>query len=317
MEKAVGVVRFRPAPDFDRLRAIMHEEPREVIAQGKHFLNHAAPDKLTQARTYNLLCYTSACILKRSAVEAAYHGHEAVELARQVEGVEGKAVLFDSLVNFGSASERIGEYDRSVEAYREALAMPLDWLDRRQYEEAVVTYLGRALSYKGDYGGAIAAFDQAGALAAARQDRYAHEFLYNLRGICHMKRGDLEAAEQFIAMAATVTNDETRYELGPKGQILGSMAVLRMLQARLAEAEEYAKAALEIATAVEDPHGQVEGKLVLAYCAKASRRVHPAADLAGEASRIAFAYGYIPLIQELTWLMGHIYPQGVRPRETG
>jgi len=309
MEKAVGVVRFRPAPDFDRLRAIMHEDPREVIAQGKHFLNHAAPEKLTQARTYNLLCYTSACVLKRSVVEAAYHGHEAVRLAREVTGVEGKAVLFDSLVNLGTASERIGEYDRSIEAYREALAMPLDWLDRRHHEEAVMTYLGRALSYKGDYLGAVAAFDMAGELAAVRQDPYAHEFLHNLRGICHMKLGDLETAERFISLAATVSNDETRYELGPKGQILGSMAVLRMLQNRLPEAEEYAHAAQEIATEVEDPHGQVEGKLVLAHGAKTARRVHQAAELAGEASRIAFAYGYIPLIQEMTWLMGFIYPQ--------
>lgn len=309
MEKAVGVVRFEPAPDFDRLRAIMHEDPKEVIAQGKHFLSHARLEALTQARTYNLLCYTSACVLKRSIVEAVFHGHEAVRLAREVPNAVGKGVLFDSLVNLGTASERIGEYDRAIDAYREALSLPLDWLDRRHHEESVLTYLGRALYYKGDYTDALAIFDQAGQLAVIRQDPYANEFLHNLRGLCHMKMNDLDTAERFISLAAAVTNDETRYELRPKSHILGSMAVLKMLRAELGEAEAYAKAALEIATEVEDPHGKVEGQLVLAFCAKAQRRVQQAAELASCASRIAFDYGYAPLIEEMAWLLGCLYPQ--------
>ncbi len=309
MEKAVGVVRFRPAPDFDRLKAIMHEDPREVIAQGKHFLSHGNLDPLIQSRTYNLLCYTSACILKRSVVEAVFHGHEAVRLARQVPGVESKAMLFDSLVNLGTASERIGEYDRSIDSYREALSMPLDWIDRRHHEEAVITYLGRALYYRGDYTDALGAFDQAGALAATRQDPYANEFLHNLRGLCYLKMNDLAEAERYISLAAAVTNDETRYELRPKSHILGSMAVVQMLRAELGLAEDYARAALEIATEVEDPHGQVEGNMVLAFCARAQRRVQQALEHSEAASKVAYAYGYVPLIQDLVWLSGHIYPQ--------
>lgn len=309
MEKAVGVVRFRPAPDFDRLKAIMHEDPKEVVAQGKHFLAHSHPDILTQSRTYNLLCYTSACILRRSVVEAVFHGHEAIRLARQVEGVEGKAILFDSLVNHGTACERIGEYTRAIDSYREALTMPLDWLGRRHHEEAVITYLGRALYYKGDYTDALTAFDQAGQIAAHRHDPSANEFLHNLRGLCHLKMGDPDTAEHYISLAASISNDETRYELRPKSHILGSMAVLQMLRGELAQAEEYAQATLEIAVEVEDPHGQVEGKMVLAYCAKAQRRVHAVAELSAAASRVAFEYGYVPLIQDLTWLLGYLYPQ--------
>lgn len=309
MEKAVGVVQFRPAPDFDRLRAVMHEDPREVIPQGKHYLNHACPDSLTQSRTYNLLCYTSACVLKRSAVEAVFHGHEAVRLAREVPGVEGKKILFDSLVNLATASERIGEYDRAIEAYREALSMPLDWIGRRPHEEAVLTYLGRVSYYKGAYEDAIAAFDQAGAIAAERQDPYANEFLHNQRGMCFLKMTDLEMAEHYISMAASITNDETRYELRPKSHILGSMAILKMLKQDLHDAEAYARATVDIATEVEDPHGLVEGNMVLACCAQSQRRVQQAVELAGQASRTAFAYGYVPLIQEMTWLMGYLYPQ--------
>lgn len=309
MEQAVGLVRFRPAPDLDRLTALMGEDPAEVIPQGKHFLNHARLDELTQARTYNLLCYTSACVLKRSVVEAVFHGHEAGRLAREVPGVEGKRTLFDSLVNLGTAAERIGEYDRAIDAYREALSMPLDWIGRRVHEEAILSYLGRALYYKGSFDDALTTFDQAGAGAQSRQDPVAGEFLHNLRGLCYMKMGDLEMAEYYLSLAASITNDETRYELRPKSQILGSMAVLYMLKSDLTEAERYARATLQIAAEVQEPHGQVEGNMVLAYCARAQRRVHQAMELSAVASRIAFEYGYVPLIQEMTWLMTHLFPQ--------
>lgn len=308
MEQAIGVVQFRPAPDFDRLKAVMHENPREVIPQAKHFLNHGQPDLLTQARTYNLMCYTSACVLKRSAVEAVYHGHEAVRLSQELTGIEGKRTLFDSLVNLGTAAERIGEYDRAVNAYREALGMPLDWLGRRAHEEAILTYLGRVHYYRGDHQDALTAFDQAGTLAEARNDPYANEFLHSHRGLCYMKLDDLEMAEHFLSLAASITNDETRYELQPKSHILSSMAVLQMLKDDPEEAEEYAQAALDLASEVQDPHGQVKGKLVLAYCAKSRRRVQQAVELAAAANRVAFEYGYVPLIQEMTWLMGYLYP---------
>ena len=309
MDEAVGVVRFRPAPDFDRLRAIMHEDPKEVIAQGKHFLTHTQLDKLTQARTYNLLCYTAACVLKRSTVEAAYHGHEAVELARSLEGVEAKALLFDSLVNFGTASERIGEYERAINAYREAMAMPLDWIDRRHHEEAVITYLGRALYYKGDYQDALTAFDQASNLARLRQDPYAEEFLHGMRGMCHLRMGNPEAAHHYMAQAASVTNDETRYELRPKGRILGNMAIVAYMRGDVAQAQAYANAVLDIAREIDDPHGLVDGHMVLALCHQANRRVQQATESAAEASRVAFAYGYVPLIQDMSWLLTHLYVQ--------
>lgn len=309
MEKAVGVVRFRPAPDFDRLRAIMHEEPREVIAQGKHFLDYAGADLLTQARTYNLLCYTAACVLRRSTAEAVFHGHEAIKLSRQVEGVCGKAILFDSLVNHGCAAERIGEYRRAEESYKEALAMPLDWIGRQAHREAVLTYLGRALYCLGELHGALEAFDEAGRIAARRQDSASEEQLHNLRGLCHLKLGDLEQAERYLSMSAAITNDETRYELRPKSHILGSMAVLKALQGNWSGAAEYADAALEIAGEVEDPHGQVEGKMVLAICARQERRVQTAVELSSQAANVAFSYGYVPLIEEYGWLFSLVFPQ--------
>lgn len=309
MDEAVGAVRFRPAPDFDRLRAIMHEDPKEVIAQGKHFLTHTPLDKLTQARTYNLLCYTAACVLKRSTVEAAYHGHEAVELARSLEGVEAKALLFDSLVNFGTASERVGEYERAVNAYREAMALPLDWIDRRHHEEAVITYLGRALYYKGEYQDALTALDQASVHARLRQDPYAEEFLHSMRAMCHLRLGDLEAAQRYVGLAASVTNEETRYELRPKGRILGNMAIIACMRGDLPQAQAYANAVLEIAREIEDPHGLVDGYMVLALCHQANRRVQQATEAAAEASRVAFEYGYVPLIQDMVWLLTQLYAQ--------
>lgn len=308
MNRAVGVVQFQPAPDFDRLAAVMHEDPREVIPQGKHFLNHARPDLLTQARTYNLLCYVSACVLKRSVVEAVYHGHEAVRLSREIPGIEGKKVLFDSLVNLGTASERIGEYDRAVQAYQEALELPLEWLGCANHEEAVLTYLGRALYYRGNYKEALAAFDQAGAMGADRQDPYVNEYLHSLRARCYMKIEDLRRAEDYMALAASITNDETRYELRPKGQILAGMGVLRARQGDHEEAERYAQAALEIAGGIQDPHAQVEAQMVLACCARSRKRVQKAVELAGAASATAFTYGHVPLIQEMTWLMGYLFP---------
>jgi tetratricopeptide (TPR) repeat protein len=305
----VGVVQFRPAPDFDRLRAVMQEDAREVIPQAKHFLDHGHADLLAQARTYNLLCYTSACILKRSVVEAVYHGHEAVRLSRTFTGLEGQQVLFDSLVNLGSAAERIGEYARAIEAYREALAMPLEWLGRSAHEEAVLTYLGRVHYYRGDYEDALTAFDQAGQIAGERQDPFANELLHSQRGMCYLKMDELDQAEQYLSSAAEIMNDETRYELRPKGQILSKLAICQFLRGNLAEAESYAAAALALAVDVEDPHGQVESQLVLAGAARARRRIGQAVALSAAACRIAFDYGYVPLIQEMTWLLEYLYPQ--------
>jgi tetratricopeptide (TPR) repeat protein len=309
LEKAIGVVQFRPAPDFDRLLAVMQEDPREVIPQGKHFLNHARIDPLTQARTYNLLCYAAACVLKRSDVEAVFHGHEAVRLAREIPTIEGKRVLFEGLVNLGTAAERIGEYDRAVAAYEEALHMPLEWLGVCSLEEAVLTCLGRVLYYKGDYKEALAALDQAAARAAERQDPYANEYLHSQRGRCYLKIEDLETAEHYMEQAASITNDETRYELRPKGQILAGMALLRARQGLWDEAESYGQAALEIGIDVQDPHARVEAHMVLACCARAKKRVQRAVEHAGQASQIAFEYAYVPLIQEMTWLLGTLFPQ--------
>lgn len=308
MREAVGVVQFRPAPDLDRLLAVLQEDPREVIPQAKHFLNHGRPDLLTQARTYNLLCYVSACVLKRSVVEAVFHGHEAVRLAREVPGQEGQRVLFEGLVNLGTASERIGEYDRSVSAYQDALDMPLQWLGCSNHEEAVLTYLGRALYYRGHYKEALAAFDQAGLLGADRQDPYVNEYLHSLRARVYIKIEDLKRAEEYMALAASITNDETRYELRPKGQILAALSILKARHGDCAEAEGYAQAAMEIGQSLNDPHCQVEAGMVLAYCARSRKRVQQAVELAGSASRTAFEYGYVPLIQEMSWLMGYLFP---------
>lgn len=309
MDESVGVVRFMPAPDFERLRAVMDEDPREVVPQALHYLNHSRHDPLTQARTYNLMCYTLACVLKRSCAEAVFYGHEAVRLARELSGPAGQATLFDSLVNMGTAAERIGEYDRSLGAFQEALHMPLDWIGRCSHEEAVLTYLGRALYYRGRYKESLAVLDQAGARAAQRQDPYADEHLHSLRGRCFLKIEDLGQAERFLALAAAITNDECRYELRPKGRILASLAVLKARQHEHTEVERYAAAALEIADHIEDPHGQVEARMALALAAREQKRVREAVELAGAANRIAFQYGYVPLIQELTWLMGYLFPQ--------
>jgi len=309
LDESVGVMRFKPAPDFERLRAVMDEDPREVIPQARHFLAHARPDAATQARTYNLMCYTSACVLKQSSMDAVFHGHEAVRLARMLPGPAGQAILFDSLINLGTAAERIGEYDRAIEAYQEGLHMPLDWIGRSNHEEAVLTYLGRTLYHRGCYREALAVIEQAGARAAERQDPYADETLHSLRGRCYLKIEDLARAEHFLTQAAVITNNETRYELRPKGRILAGMAIVKARQGAHAEVERYAAAALEMADEIDDPHGRVEARMALAISAREQKRVRQALELAGEAGRIAFQYGYLPLIQEMTWLMGLLFPQ--------
>ncbi|HWI53833.1 MAG TPA: tetratricopeptide repeat protein, partial [Symbiobacteriaceae bacterium] len=290
MEESVGIVQFRPAPDFERLRAVMDEDPREVVPQARHFLSQVRPDALTQARTYNLMCYTSACVLKRSCMESVFHGHEAVRLARGIAGQEGQAVLFDGLVNLGTAAERIGEYDRAIEAHQEALGMPLEWIGRGAHEEAVLTYLARVLYYRGRYKEALAVLDQAGAKAAARQDPYADEHLHSQRGRCYLKIEDITRAEQYLSLAASITNGETRYELRPKGQILAGMAILKARQNSHTEVERYAAAALEIADEIADPHAQVEARMALAISAREQKRVRQAVELSGAAGRIAFEY---------------------------
>lgn len=309
MDESIGVIQFKPAPDFERLRAVMDEDPREVIPQAQHFLSHARPDPLTQTRTYNLMCYTSACVLKRSCMEAVFHGHEAVRLAREIPGPVGQAMLFDSLVNLGTAAERIGEYERAIDAYQEALNLPLSWIGRSANEEAVLTYLARSLYFIGRFKEALAVLDQAGARAAERQDPYADEHLHSQRGRCYLKIEALDKAEHYLALAAAITNEETRYELRPKVQILASMAILKARKNEHDEVERYANAALEIADQIEDPHGQVEARMALAISAREQKRVRQAVELSATASRIAYQYGYVPLIQEYTWLLGYLFPQ--------
>lgn len=307
MEKAVGMVRFQPAPDFERLKALMQEEPREIIAQAKHFLYHSMPDHLIQAKTYNLMCYTAVSLLKRSTMEALFHGHEAVRLARDIDGLEAKALLFDSLVNLGAAAERVGEFGRAVESYREALELPLDLLERRHYEELVITNMGRALAFQGSHAEALEAFDRASAIAARRSDPYADEPLHTLRAACYVQAGNLAKAEEHLTLAARLMNNETRYELAAKCRHLTELAVLRMLQGVAAEAAEYARGALEIAAELDDPPCRVKAKLVKAWELKGSRRVQQSTALAGEATAEAFSYGYAPLIQTVAWLLGHLY----------
>lgn len=304
MKEDVGVVRFRPAPDFERLCAIVQEDPREVIAQGKHFLAHASADRLTQARTYNLMCYTSARILKRADVEAVFHGHEAVRLVREEEGPEARALLFDHLVNQGVALERIGEYERAMDCYREALSMPLDWLERRHQEETVLIYLGRSLYLRGRHTEALATLDQAGHLAMRRHDSYAIGLVQNLRGRCYMRMGDVHMAEHFLTLAVAATNDETRYALRMKCRLLGSLAVLRLLSGHYAEASEYAQSVLALATDLQEARGLVEGQMVQACYARAQRRVQEAMEHCAAAGRVAFERGNVPLVEEWHWLMG-------------
>ncbi|HWI51863.1 MAG TPA: hypothetical protein VNT01_06965, partial [Symbiobacteriaceae bacterium] len=66
---------------------------------------------------------------------------------------------------------------------------------------------------------------------------------------------------------------------------------------------------LEIADEIADPHAQVEARMALAISAREQKRVRQAVELSGAAGRIAFEYGYVPLIQEMTWLMGYLFPQ--------
>lgn len=85
--------------------------------------------------------------------------------------------------------------------------------------------------------------------------------------------------------------------------------MLRLLQGDMEQAVAYAGAATELAAEIEDRYSQVMGGMVLACCARAEGQTTRALKLSGEASQIAFRYGYVPLIQELAWLMAYLYPQ--------
>ena len=308
MEQAVGAMQLSPAPGFDRFQALVYGDPAAAIPRGKRLLSQPGLDFLTQARTFNLLCYAAASLLRRSSVEAAYHGHEAVRLARAVGGHQGQQLLFDSLVNLGIASERIGEYEAAIRHFREALTMPLDWLERRQREEAVLTHLGRAHYYNGEYEEALTAFDQAGTVAARYEVKTcANELLHSFRGMCYLRMDDLDTAECYVTLAARAAAYEGFDEVRTRCQIFGHMAICRMIARDWEEAEEYARLAMDSAAEVADPYGEVIGRLVLANCVRRARRVQEAVELSSAASRLAFEHGYVPLIQEKVWLMGYLY----------
>lgn len=308
MEQAVGAMQLRPAPGFDLFEAMVHHDPAAAIPRGKRILSQPRLDSLTQARTFNLLCYASACLLRRTCVEAAFHGHEAVRLAREIGGYCGQQILFDSQVNLGLALERIGEYSAAINHFREALTMPLDWLERRHREDSVLTHLGQAHYYNGEYEEALTAFDQAGAVTAKHEEKKcSNEMLHSFRGMCYLRMDDLDTAECYVTLAARAAAYEGFDEVRARSQIFSHMAICRMIARDWEEAEEYARLALDSSAEVGEPYGEVIGRLVLANCARRARRVQEAVELSAAASRIAFDYGYIPLLQEKVWLMGYLY----------
>lgn len=319
MDQIIGVVRLQPSPDLDRLLAVMEEDPREVIPQARHFLEHGRPDPAAQARAHSLICYTAACVLRQSTLRAVAHGREAVRLARLQTGLEAEQLLFDSLINLGAAAERIGEYREAVTAYREALGMPVSRIGRSQQVEAVLGYLAQAYYYGGQQEEALEALARASVMARARLDPYASELLHCQRGACYLKTGELERAEESLNRAAAATNSTCRYDLKPKGQIMAKLAVLHMLTGDSIQSERYAQAAQELGDGVGEPLARVEARMVLARWARERGDVGLAVRLSGEAACIAHEYGYVPLLQEMAWLLQRLYPaEGLsRPSQTG
>jgi tetratricopeptide (TPR) repeat protein len=307
VEKVITVLPTCPGADIDRLFTAVNQHPSEVIAQGKQLLDRGRLDVQTQARLYNLLCHTSANLMRRSEVEAAFHGHEAVRFARRIYGREGRILQFDSLVNLGLASERIGEYDRAMDAFREALSMPLDWLGYREKEEEVLIHLGQTLYYRGDWEDAVVTFDQAATLAMGRGDHFVPNLLSSMRGLCYIKLEDLDEAEAYLDESTDAFGRET-VPLRPKANMLANLALLNLFKGEEELTESYAQEALDLAVQVADPHAQVIGRLALAHCARSKRRVNQVRELSQAAARLVFDYGYVPLIQEFTWLMGLLYP---------
>lgn len=303
MKEWVGLARLCAVPGFDHLRAVAAENPRELIPQAKQFLACRRPDPGTEARVYHLMCHVSAGVLRRSTVEAVFHGHEAVRLARQREGPEGQALLFDSLMALGAAALRVGEYGRAIGALREALGLPLEWIGRKGRERAALTLLGDAYYYRTDRAEALAAYDQAALLAGEAGDLPAEVHLHLRRAQVMLKEDDAEEAGLYLELAAEAASEQAPDRLVPKGLILAWMAVQQAQSRDWQAAEELARGAAEIGQATGEAEIACLTAMALALVSQARRRVEEALQRARGAMDTAFAHGHVPLLQEVIWLM--------------
>jgi hypothetical protein len=304
MEKGAGAVQVEPNPAVVALEALAKEDPVVALAEGEALLAQTGLDLVSQAFTYLFLCRLATCVLRRASVETVFWGHEAVRLAKQLPDLEGCRLLFDARVALGRAAILTGDWVRAADALQDALDMPLDWLDRQAIEWEVMSDLARAQYGRSEYMNALSIVDGAATLLPLFAVGRAQLGLWRAR--CLIRMGDAGDAQQTLASFTA-----TEWRLPPR--LAAEHGALRAIVAALLDewpqAEREAEAALAMAERIEERPAEALACLVLAWCANVGRRFHRATDLAARGNQVAFAVGAVPLLQEVAWLMGQIYPQ--------
>ncbi|HLO03773.1 MAG TPA: hypothetical protein VK191_11760 [Symbiobacteriaceae bacterium] len=279
-------------------------DPQSALVQAEELVGAPGVDVANQARLYLVMAHVSVNILRRTSVEAVFWGHEAVRLASAMPDLDGCRLLFDARVALGRAAIQIGDWARASDALQDALDMELPWLGREAVEWEVMMDLARAQYGRGEYMNALSIVDGAATFLPLICPGRVQLGLWRARCLLKVRDAD-EAAESLERFRGS------EWRLPPRIQAeLGALiAMLASLRGDHALAAPEAEAAFRLAKRLEDRSTQAQARLVLALSAAEARQFHRATELANSAMRLGFTAGSVLLMQELAFLMGHLYPQ--------
>lgn len=279
-------------------------DPQSALVQAEELVGAPGLDEVSQVRLYHLMAHLSVNVMRQTSVEAVFWGHEAVRLAASMPDLEGCRLLFDARVALGRAAIQIGDWVRASEALQDALDMELAWLGREAVEWEVMMDLARAQYGRGEYMNALSIVDGAASLLPLICPGRAQLGLWRAR--CLLKVRDVDEAAESLERfqgAEWHLSPRIRAELGA---LVAMLAAVRGDHERaVAEAE----GALRLAKRLNDRSVQAQTKFVLALAAAGARQFHRATELAAGAVRLGFMAGSVLLMQELSFMMGQLYPQ--------
>lgn len=279
-------------------------DPAAAIVQAEELVGAPGLDLVSQVRLYLLLTHVSVSGLRRTSVEAVYWGHEAVRLASLIPDLEGCRLLFDARLALGRAAIQIGDWDRASGALQDALDMDFAWLGREAVEWEVMLDLGRAQYGRGEYMNALSIVDGAATLLPLVCPGRVELGLWRAR--CLLKVRDVDEAAESLER---FYGSEWRLPPRMTAELNALSAMLAALRGAHDQAESKAAEAHRLALRLGDRGPQAQALLVLALTAAHKKQFHRAAELAASGIRLGFEVGMVLLLQELSWLMGQLYPQ--------
>jgi hypothetical protein len=181
--------------------------------------------------------------------------------------------------------------------------MDLLWLGREGTEWEVMLDLARAQYGRGEYMNALSIVDGAASCLPLICPGRVELALLRARSLLKVRDVDEAAAslERFR---------EPQWQLAPRLQAeLGALiAMLAVLRGDFVRAEREAEGALHLAERLGDREAQALAGLILALTSANGRQFHQATNTAAVAMQLGFATGSVLLMQELTWLLGRLYP---------